>query len=980
MNKQSVFKGKTCNIRVLKAASFMMALVLLFALVAESEYSYASKQDYNIKVKIAFPMIKSMSEVDSLGKPKGYNYQYMQELATHVDFDCEYRIERYEKCIENLKSGKLDVIGYIDKSDEKAEYLDFVDLPAGTLECMLVTDEYSTRFLYNDYNTLQNARVGMLRNNIYSSKLKKMAQDHGVKLTLYEYDSDSTLRLDLSLGKIDCALVSNYDNLDGYREIFDLGTIPFYFGVSKKSPNHDEILGKMNRATKKIFSSMPNYNEKMALGYQENRPMQIINLTNEEKEYIKYNDKIKVAYSLDWIPMSFYDFINHHYQGFIFQMMDEITQNTGIEFEYIWYKSYADAIQAVELGQADVIGGCDRDFAAEDGESIVLTQPYANMKTIAVYNPNSYDLPVAIPNPYFSTYQIKSMTMGKPVRLYDTIEECLSKVNQGQASYTYLNKYAYEVFMNTNKYPNLVKDLEFNQSRQLCMGINSKKTALVPIFNKVISAFSTEELEYMLMTSAMKAQDNSMVSGINKHPTFIIVLEIAVALVLVLLSILYRYYMKRRDRRLNYNEVSGVWNFNRFQKAVNMRIHKERSDTYNNNLALVHIDIAKFKYINDIYGFQAGDKVLSLMGTYLKNSLNVGESVGALWADHFVLLLVIENQSELEARVDKIFSGIAEDISSKLDYNINFRAGAYIIKKRDIIAQMPVIDLMKHSNYALGTIAEHYRTNFVCYDESMAVELENTSLIYKDMMIALRDGTFIPYYQAKYNVFTGKLVGVEVLVRWNHGIHGMIPPSVFVPHLEKTGFIVELDFQMFEAACANLQNWIEQNFDDIIISTNFSRRHLKDKNFVRKLTEISDRFNIPRSQLEIEITESMGEYGQDIVETRINELRTIGYRVSIDDFGSGYSSISLLQSIHVDVIKLDRQFLLATDLVNDNHKVMEAIVALAQDLGMEVICEGVETEEQIEILKHVGCKYAQGYYYSKPVPLDQFVEIMKKDV
>ncbi|MGP1570246.1 MAG: EAL domain-containing protein, partial [Eubacteriales bacterium] len=972
-------KAKINKKGFMKATSFMVALVLLFVLVSERDFAYAIKDDYNIKVKIAFPMIKSISEVDTIGNPKGYNFQYMQEIATHTDFEYEYRVERYEKCIEKLKSGELDVIGYVNKSPEKAEYLDFTSSPAGTLECMLVTDEYSSKFLYNDYRTLQNARVGMLRNNIYSSKLEQMQAENGLKLAIYEYDSESTLRLDLSLGKIDCALVSNYDNLAGYREIYDLGTMPFYFGVSKASPNHDKILAQMNRAMKLIVRSLPNFNEKIALGYKENKPMQVINLTDEEKEYIKYNKKIKVAYSLDWIPMSFYDFINRHYQGFIFEMLDEITENTGIEFEYIWYKSYSEAMKAVELGQVDLIGGCDREFVASDGKKIALTQPYVNMKTVAVYNPNSYNLPVAIPKPYFSTAQIKAMVIGKDVELYDTIEECLKRVNEGQASYTYLNKYAYEVFANTHKYPNLVKDSDFNQSRQLSIGVSCKKTALVPIFNKVIAPLGSEEVEYMLMASAMKAQDNSMVSGIKRHPMLIIILEISVALVIVLLSMLYRYYMKRRDRRLNYNEVSGVWNFTRFQKAVNMRLSKEKPDSYSNNLALVHIDIAKFKYINDIYGFNAGDSVLSLVGTYLKNSLNVGEFVGALWADHFVLFLAVDGREELEARINRIFGGIADEISKKLDYNINFRAGAYIINKNDIIAHMSVIELMKHSNYALGTIAENYRTNFICYDESMAGALENTRLIYKDMMIALRDGAFIPYYQAKYNVFTGKLVGVEVLVRWNHGIHGMIPPSVFVPHLETTGFIVELDFQMFEAACANLQNWINQNFDGIVISTNFSRRHLKDKRFVRKLTEISDRFNIPRGKLEIEITESMGEYGQNLVETRVNELRTVGYRVSIDDFGSGFSSISLLQSIHADVIKLDRQFLLATDLENNNHKVMEAIVALSQQLGMEVICEGVETQEQVEILKNVGCKYAQGYYYSKPLPLDEFVALMKRD-
>lgn len=985
MNNESVVcmnktdKTKRSKGKILKAASFMMALVLLLSLISFDTDAHATANNDATRVNVAFPIVKSMSELDYLGNPKGYIYQYLQELSMYSSFDYKYYMENYDRCIEKLKTGELDLIGYVEKSDEKAQFLDYTSLPAGTLECMLVADEYSSRFLYNDYETLQNSRVGMLRNNIYSGKLRKLQEEKGVNLTIYEYDSESTLKLDLSLGKIDCALVSNYENLSGYRMIFDLGKIPFYFAVSKNSPRHDKIYNKIDKAMTVLLKTNPNFNDKIALGYKEAKPSQIVNLTPEEEEYVKKNRIIKVGYSLDWIPMSFYDFINHRKQGFIFEMLKEVSHDTGIEFQYMAYDSYSKSMKALEKGEVDMVAGCDRELAYGGSKNIVLTHPYINMKTVAVYNPKAYELPVAVPDPYASTYKIKSTSIGKTVTTYKTVDECLEKVNDGEASYTYLNKYAYEVYKNTNSYPNLVQDLNFNQSRQLCIGINKSKSELAPILNKAVASFSTEEIENLLMTSAMKAEDSSIVTGLKKHPTLIIAMEILIGMLIIAMALFYRVYMRRREWRLNYNEISGVWNYTRFQNVVNARLRKERVEDYKNNLALVHIDIAKFKYINDIYGFKIGDKVLYTTGRILKENLSIDEFIGSLWADHFVMIMEVGDLDELEYRLDKIFSDIAEDIFVRLDYNINFRAGAYVIKKADLIIQMPVVDLMKHANYALGTISENYKTNFVCYDESMAGDIENTSLIYKDMMMALRTGKFTPYYQAKYDIVTGKLIGVEVLVRWVHGIHGVISPSVFVPHLEKTGFIVELDFQMFEVACKNLQHWINQNFDDIIISTNFSRRHLKDKKFVRKLTEISDRFQIPRSKLEIEITESMGEYGKELVESRIKELRKVGYRVSIDDFGSGYSAISLLQSIYVDVIKLDGQFLLATDMVSNNYKVMEAIVRLSHELGMEVICEGVETEEHVEVLKNVGCRYAQGYYYSKPIPFEEFVELMKRD-
>ena len=443
MNSMWVAESKTGYKKFYKAASFMVALVLLSVVPLSVVTAFAAKDDYDINVKVAFPIIKAMSEVDSLGNPKGYNIQYLQDIATYSNFTYKYYMESYDRCIEKLKTGELDMIGYVYKSPEKEQFLDYTTFPAGNLECMLVTDEYSSRFMYNDYTTLQNARVGMLRNNIYESKLKEMQQTNGITLNIYKYDSESTLKLDLSLGKIDCVLLSNYDNLAGYSVIFDLGSMPFYFAVSKKCQNHDQIFTKLEQASKTLLRKFPNYNEKIALGYKESRPSQIVNLTEEEKEYIRGNGKIKVAYSLDWVPMSFYDFINHYHQGFIFELMNELTKSTGIEFEYVLYKTYNEALEAVQNGQADVIGGCDKEIIADCENSIVLSQPYVNMRTVAVYNPNSYDAPVAVPNTYFSAYQIKSLSLGKHVEMYDTVEECLKKVNEGQASYTYLNKYAY---------------------------------------------------------------------------------------------------------------------------------------------------------------------------------------------------------------------------------------------------------------------------------------------------------------------------------------------------------------------------------------------------------------------------------------------------------------------------------------------------------------------------------------------------------
>lgn len=963
-----------------KVAPFMVALCLMFLFGLFPIYSHANSDEDLIKPKVAFPMIKSVNEIDASGTLRGYNYDYLQELSIYRNVDYIFQVESYENAVEKLKTGELDLMGYVRKDAKTSEYLNFSKRPAGVVNVMLVTDEYSTRFSYNDYDSIKNARVGVLRNSIYGEQLERFQKENNINLTTFEYNDESSMRADLTLGRIDCVLVSTFDNLSRYQLVSDLGQVVFYFGVSKNSPNGQEILRRLDESMLALAFKLPDYTRSLTQEYQNTKPRRIVTLTPRERKYLARHKEITVAFSPNWLPISYYESAEKQRSGLVVSMLKKIEDNTGIKFRYKDYPTYYDAIQAVKRGEVDIIGAFESEVVWAKEQHIVLTEPYISTQVLEVRNPKAMNNIVALPKGFYSDYRVKKLADDKEVRFYKSIGACLQAVNLGNAEYSYLNKYALEITKNSSRYPNAIVNTHFVENRQLCIGINEDSAvALRSILNKALLGISSDEMEDMLITAKVNAENTGITSWLKKHPYLLLLIEILVGLAFASLAIFYRIYVDKRDKRLNYNEVSGIWNLKQFQRVVNLKLKREKPYEYKDSYALVHIDIAKFKFINDIYGFKIGDNVLMTVGKHLNDSIKPGEYAGSLWADHFVLFLIEDGRDELELRVERIFEELTHEIMNKLDYKIVFRAGAYFIKKNDIIAQIGVEELIKNANYALGTIEENYRTNFICYTESMAGEIENTRLIYRDMMLALHEGSFTPYYQAKYDIYRGKLIGAEVLVRWIHPVHGMIRPDVFVPHLEKSGFIIEVDFQMFEIACENLQKWMEDGFEDIVISTNFSRRHLKDKRFVRKLTEISDRYNIPRNKMEIEITESLGEYGKNLIVERVAELRKAGYRVSIDDFGSGYSSISLLQSVRVDVIKLDRQFLLSSDMMGDDHKVMESIVKLVKDLNMEVLCEGVETQEQVNLLKNVGCKYAQGYYYKRPVSESEFFELMKKD-
>lgn len=253
-------------------------------------------------------------------------------------------------------------------------------------------------------------------------------------------------------------------------------------------------------------------------------------------------------------------------------------------------------------------------------------------------------------------------------------------------------------------------------------------------------------------------------------------------------------------------------------------------------------------------------------------------------------------------------------------------------------------------------------------------EKKKRDISMREFCEALDTGQFHVYFQPKIDMVTTKLVGAEALSRWIHPINGLKFPVDYIPYLEKTGWIAELDMHIFEEVCRIKAEWKKQEkeFANITVSVNMSREHLHNDSFAVKLSEIADKYGIPHNELELELTESVFAENMDKLVKSVESVKTQGFYVSMDDFGSGFSSLNLLKDIYVDVIKIDKEFLHGTGSTDRGRLIIKNVVALCLDLKVEVIAEGVETVEQIEFLKKCGCKLAQGFYYSRPVSVKDF--------
>lgn len=241
---------------------------------------------------------------------------------------------------------------------------------------------------------------------------------------------------------------------------------------------------------------------------------------------------------------------------------------------------------------------------------------------------------------------------------------------------------------------------------------------------------------------------------------------------------------------------------------------------------------------------------------------------------------------------------------------------------------------------------------------------------------ALEAGEFELYLQAKYSLPEESVGGAEALVRWKNSKGELLPPGAFIPLFERNGFITKLDFYMLEHVCKTMRTWADQGLKPVPVSVNFSRRHIGCPDFSGKVCSIVDHYRIPRSMIEIELTETAMIGSEDILADFLIHLHKTGLKLSIDDFGTGYSSLGLLKNLPVDVVKLDRCFFVKSGDEERGLAVIESIIKMTKVLGIRTVAEGVEEEETVALLKRFQCDMIQGFYYAKPIPAAEFTQLM----
>ena len=417
--------------------------------------------------------------------------------------------------------------------------------------------------------------------------------------------------------------------------------------------------------------------------------------------------------------------------------------------------------------------------------------------------------------------------------------------------------------------------------------------------------------------------------------------------------------------QFQYDRLTGLYSKEFFYQRVRETLRQNSGQNY----YLICSDIVNFKLINDVFGVAAGDRLLCGIADMYRRYVGEGGICGHLDADRFACLLEFD-----DVFTEQMFISANEEINRLQNAkNVAVKWGIYSVGNQNVTVEQ----MCDRALLAARSIKEQYGVYYAAHDDKLRDELLRQQAIIDSMETALKEGQFLVYLQPKYRIWDETLAGAEALVRWKHPEWGFQSPAEFIPLFEKNGFITKLDQFVWDKTCFYLRKWDEEGYPPIPVSVNVSRADIYHADIADIMMRTVSKYGLTPSRLHLEITESA--YTEDpgqIIET-VRHLRELGFVIEMDDFGSGYSSLNMLNQMPIDILKLDMQFVQSETAKPMDQGILQLIMELARRMHLSVVAEGVETKTQLDRLSETGCEYVQGYYFARPMPEGEFETLMR---
>lgn len=712
----------------------------------------------------------------------------------------------------------------------------------------------------------------------------------------------------------------------------------------------------------------------------------ISEISPEEHEYLNTNPEITVVSNPDWKPFEYY--VNTidipQFAGINYALLKKIGKKSGITFKFITTKSYPESVSCFISNHADILSGYSREALYHTNYNATYSNNIYSIPMILIskYNHYPHNGDRIIINGYNDVLidKINKNIKRDNINLVSAVnlKDSFALLQKNEGDYILINKYDLENIKLPRYYNVFETDITYDFSFAFSKNIAPEAVSLI---NKAIDLISTEEFNAIIYSCLAEKRyfDHEETIRAKSSKVSAVCIIISFSILGLIIFFIYLVSKKRKPYMIDHDETTGIPSFTKFKHDVRQKLKTAMPNEY----FILSLDIDNFSFINDSYGFNTGNVLLiELSQQFFEECKQNDFYICRFYADNFLIFgknpgfvgLIEEYVFRLTNNLDSIKSLLPED------YELTFSSGVYYITDTHLDVSVMVDNANIARRFGKNTQMTHRITE---YTQQMDEESQLKKSITLSMNRAIDNGEFEVYFQPKFRFSDSVVIGAEALIRWNNPEQGFMNPGSFIPLFEHNGFIQKLDLFVFEQVCKFIHTWNSSGEDGkcphpITISFNLSRFHLFNPNLLRELSSIAKQYTIFPCQLEVELTETvMFDNKKKLIHT-MNQLKEAGFRISVDDFGSGYSSLNLLKDMPADVLKLDKEFL---STAQDNEKesiIINSVIDMAKKLKITTVAEGVETKRQSDLLKNIGCDIVQGFYYSKPIKEEEFRNLLEK--
>lgn len=919
-------------------------------------------------VRVAFFPMDGYHITNSDGSRSGMDVVYLNALCEYTNWKIQYvDCDSWEEALEKLEDHKVDLVGSAQYSYERAEEFLYAEIPSGYTFGVIATNPDS-RIAYEDFPAMKNITYGMVENYVRKDEFLQYMNHNGIKSPkIIFYKSTSDLQDALSKGEIDALVHSFTEVREGQRLIGRFAPRPFYYITYK---GNRTVMDELNQAGVDLKMEQPQLETDLMNRFYYSRFDKTALLTTDEKTYLEGKKNLVVGYLDGFYPFSYEE--DGEFKGLTRDLLESGMHVTGVKFSYRKLADRKEAKESLRDGKIDVLAYCTDTEEVLNKYRLKSVCNYAEVPIVLVMEKNRSISDIST----LATVSFLQDKVGEAVQtdhvtvdIYDTQQKGMEAVEKGKEDAVLCDGYLAEYLIRTHAgYSHLQIKNVFSTEHSVSMAVRENNELLGGILEKTMASVDSKMVsEYMLKEN--KYPFVSIADFLRDNSLWLIGFMFVVCVLIILVAV-HMVRDGRKIQKLMYKDTKmDIWNLNYLIYWGEHKMLPERNEKY----AVVYVNLAQFRRYNVIYGWNAGESLLEgVAGILMKNVDKEDEICARDQGDHFVFLLQYEDAEKFRMRIMEIKGEVEEWILKETDNRMLLQLGIYYLPKESKDLRLAI----SYANQALDYAGNAKGEEVKVYDEELEEKLKERHEREKVLEAADINRDFVTYYQPKVDIRDGKIVGAEALVRFRDPTDGgkVKAPGYFVPYYEQTGRITEIDFFVYESVCKLLRRRLDEGLPVVTVSCNFSRMHFIRPGFPERFMEVLNRYQISKELIEVEITETMvvEELQYHTVKKNLDTLQDMGIHLSIDDFGSGYSSLGIFEQIPASVVKLDRSFLLNQENRDRQVKIMRGIVKLSDELNAQVVCEGVETQEDVSLMKEIGAYVAQGYFYSRPIPEEEF--------